>query len=140
MLRVRGERFYPCRQVSFAGISTEHFAVQQFCTRAAWRKFFIGLAHAAAAGGGKGDNRFAFQIIAFQKCIDDGRSNIPPDREADKDGVILVHVITFSGDGRARGRIAHFDGATRFLIHPVQIGLDIRNFRLNLKNICTDSI
>lgn len=62
------------------------------------------------------------------------------DREADKDGVILVHVITFSGDGRARGRIAHFDGATGFLIHPVQIGLGIRNFRLNLKNVCTDSI
>lgn len=60
--------------------------------------------------------------------------------EADKDGVILVHVITFSGDGRARGRIAHFDGATGFLIHPVQIGLGIRNFRLNLKNVCTDSI
>ena len=76
----------------------------------------------------------------FQKCIDDGGSNIPPDREADKDGVILVHVITFSGDGRARGRIAHFDGATGFLIHPVQIGLGIRNFRLNLKNVCTDSI
>ena len=57
-----------------------------------------------------------------------------------KDGVILVHVITFSGDGRARGRIAHFDGATGFLIHPVQIGLGIRNFRLNLKNVCTDSI
>ena len=61
-------------------------------------------------------------------------------KEADKDGVILVHVITFSGDGRARGRIAHFDGATGFLIHPVQIGLGIRNFRLNLKNVCTDSI
>lgn len=32
------------------------------------------------------------------------------------------------------------DGATGFLIHPVQIGLGIRNFRLNLKNVCTDSI
>ena len=25
-------------------------------------------------------------------------------------------------------------------IHPVQIGLGIRNFRLNLKNVCTDSV
>lgn len=28
--------------------------------------------------------------------------------------VILVHVITFGGDGRARGRIAHFNGAAGF--------------------------
>ena len=55
----------------------------------------------------------------FQKCIDDGGSNIPPDRETDKDGVILVHVIAFGGDGRARVRIAHFDGAAGFLVHPV---------------------
>lgn len=57
--------------------------------------------------------------LPFQKCIDDGGSNIPPDRETDKDGVILVHVIAFGGDGRARVRIAHFDGATGFLVHPV---------------------
>lgn len=93
--------------------------MQQLCTGAARRKFFVGLAHAAAAGGRKGDNCFTFQIIAFQKCIDDGGSNIPPDREADKDGVILVHVITFGGDGRARVQIAHFDGAAGFLVHPV---------------------
>ena len=73
--------------------------MQQLCTGAARRKFFIGLTHAAAAGGGKGNNRFTFQIVAFQKCIDDGGSNIPPDRETDKDGVILVHVIAFGGDG-----------------------------------------
>ena len=53
--------------------------MQQFCPRAARRKFFIGLTHAAAARGGKGNNRFTFQIVAFQKCIDDGRCNIPPD-------------------------------------------------------------
>ena len=51
-----------------------------------------------------------------------------------------VHVITFGGDGRARVRIAHFDGAAGFLVHPVQIGLGIRNFWLNLKNVCTDGI
>lgn len=56
------------------------------------------------------------------------------------DGVVFVHVITLGSDGRARGRIAHFDGAAGFLVHPVQIGLGVRNFRLNLKNVCTDSI
>ena len=100
----------------------------------------IGLTHTAAARCGKGDDCFTPQIITFQKCIDDRRSNIPPDRESDKDSVVFVHVIALGGDGRARGRIAHFDGAAGFLVHPVQIGLGVRNFRLNLKNVCTDSI
>jgi len=114
--------------------------MQQFCTGAARSKLFIGLAHVAAARCGKGDDCFTFQIIAFQKCIDNRRSNIPPNRESDKDGVVFVHVIALDGDGRARGGIAHFDGAAGFLVHPVQIGLGVRNFRLNLKNVCTDSI
>ena len=114
--------------------------MQELGTRAARSKLFIGLAHVAAARCGKGDDCFTLQIIAFQKCIDDRRSNIPPDRESDKDGVVFVHVITLGSDGRARGRIAHFDGAAGFLVHPVQIGLGVRNFRLNLKNVCTDSI
>ena len=114
--------------------------MQQFCTGAARRKFFIGLTHVAAARCGKGDDCFTFQIIAFQKRIDNRRSNIPPDRESDKDGVVFVHVITLDSDARARGRIAHFDSAAGFLIHPVQISFGIRNFRLNLKNVCTNGI
>ena len=31
----------------------------------------------------KGDDCFTLQIIAFQKCIDNGGSNIPPDGESD---------------------------------------------------------
>lgn len=129
-----------CGQVGFAGIGIEYLTMQQLCTGAARRKFFVGLTHVAAARCGKGDDCFTLQIIAFQKCIDDRRSNIPPDRESDKDGVVFVHVITLGSDGRARGRIAHFDGAAGFLVHPVQIGLGVRNFRLNLKNVCTNSI
>ena len=140
MCLLEAEGFYPCGQVGFAGIGIEHLAMQQFCTGAARSKLFIGLAHVAAARCGKGDDCFTLQIIAFQKCIDDRRSNIPPDRESDKDGVVFVHVITLGSDGRARGRIAHFDGAAGFLVHPVQIGLGVRNFRLNLKNVCTNSI
>ena len=60
--------------------------------------------------------------------------------EADKDGVILVYVITFGSDGRARGWVAHFDGSASLLVHPIQIGLGVWHFRLNLKNVCTDGI
>lgn len=140
MCLLEAKGFHPCRQVGFAGVSIEYLAVQEFGTGAAWRELFVGLAHTAAARCGKGDDCFTLQIIAFQKCIDDRRSNIPPDRESDKDGVVFVHVITLGSDGRARGRIAHFDGAAGFLVHPVQIGLGVRNFRLNLKNVRADSI
>ena len=51
--------------VGFAGIGVEHLTMQQLCTGATRRKFFIGLTHAAAARGGKGNNRFTFQIVAF---------------------------------------------------------------------------
>ena len=60
MCLLEAEGFYPCGQVGFAGIGIEHFAVQQFCAGAAWREFFVGLAHTATARGGKGDNRLAF--------------------------------------------------------------------------------
>ena len=88
------EGFHPCRQVVFAEIGIEYLTMQELGTRAARSKLFIGLAHVAAARCGKGDDCFTLQIIAFQKCIDDRRSNIPPDRESDKDGVVFVHVIT----------------------------------------------
>ena len=140
MCLLEAEGVYPCGQGGFAGIGIEYLTMQQLCTGAARRKFFIGLTHVAAARCGKGNDCFTFQIIAFQKCIDDRRSNIALDGDADKDGVVFVHGIALDGDGRARGSIAHFDGAAGFLVHPVQIGLGVRNFRLNLKNVCTDSI
>ena len=49
-------------------------------------------------------------------------------------------IIVLGGDGRARGRVAHFDGTASLLVHPIQIGLGVWNFRLNLKNVCTDGI
>lgn len=63
---------------------------------------------------------------------------IAPDSEMLWNAAIVWRILRRYG--RARGRIAHFDGAAGFLVHPVQIGLGVRNFRLNLKNVCTDSI
>ena len=60
MCLLEAKGFHPCRQVGFAGVSIEYLAVQEFGTGAAWREFFVGLAHTAAARCGKGDNRLAF--------------------------------------------------------------------------------
>ena len=56
------------------------------------------------------------------------------------ENITIIHVITFGSNSRARGRVAHFDGTAGLLVHPVQIGLGVWNFRLNLKNVCTDGI
>ena len=90
MCLLEAEGFHPCRQVGFAGIGIEYLTMQELGTRAARSKLFIGLTHVAAARCGKGDDCFTFQIIAFQKCIDNGGSNIPPDGESDKDGVVCT--------------------------------------------------
>ena len=94
MCLLEAEGFYPCGQVGFAGIGIEYLTMQELGTRAARSKLFIGLAHVAAARCGKGDDCFTLQIIAFQKCIDDRRSNIPPDRESDKD--VNDHQVEFA--------------------------------------------
>ena len=60
MCLLEAEGFHPCRQVGFAGVSIEYLAVQEFGTGAAWREFFVGLAHTAAARCGKGDDGFTF--------------------------------------------------------------------------------
>ena len=60
MCLLEAKGFHPCRQVGFAGVSIEYLAVQEFGTGAAWREFFVGLAHTAAARCGKGDDGFTF--------------------------------------------------------------------------------
>ena len=61
--------------------TVQHFPFQQSCSGTAWRKSFIGFSHAAASGSSKWNDGFSGEIITFQKCIDNRRSDIPPDRK-----------------------------------------------------------
>ena len=67
--------------------------MQQFCPRAARRKFFIGLTHAAAAGGGKGNQRLSRKVIAFYEGIDDMGRGIPPALKLNPiiEGTLMFH-------------------------------------------------
>ena len=76
----------------------EDLAFQQFCTFAARRKAFVRLANAASSGSCKRDDRLAGQIIALKKRIDNRRRDVPPDREAHKDGIIVLHVVPLDGN------------------------------------------
>ena len=69
-------------------IALENLAVHQLCAFAARRKALVRLANVASAGGCKRDDRLAGQIIALKKRIDNRRRDVPPDREAHKDGII----------------------------------------------------
>ena len=84
------QRLDPLAQGISVRAASEDLAFEQTCARAARCERLVCAAHAAAAGGGERNNGLAGQITAFQKRIDDGRRNIPPDGEADEDGVIAV--------------------------------------------------
>lgn len=101
-LRRSGGWFYICglfqcldpfAQGIRARVASEDLAFDQTRALAAGREGLVCAAHAAAAGGGERNNGLAGQITAFQKRIDDGRRNIPPDGEADEDGVIVCNVL-----------------------------------------------
>ena len=71
--------------------------------------------------------------------LSDFASNVP-DREAHKDGIIVLHVVPLDGNLRTGGRIAHLNRAAGFLVHPVQISFCVRHLRLNLKDVRADCL
>ena len=79
----------------------EDLAIRQLCSFAARRKAFVCLANVASTGGCKRDDDSAGQVLALQKCIDNRRRNVPPDREAHKDGIVVLHVVPFHGNFRS---------------------------------------
>ena len=62
-------------------IFTQYFACGNCCAFGTGFQFFDGVAEIAAAAGSKQYDFFTVKIIAFQKSIDNGWCNMPPDRE-----------------------------------------------------------
>ncbi len=107
---------------------------------AARRKALVRLANVASAGSRKRDNCLAGQIIALKERIDNRRRNVPPDREANKDCVIVLHVVPLHGNLWTGSRIVHLNRAAGVLVHPVQIRFRVRNLRLDLKDVRADCL
>ena len=82
-------------------IALENLAVYQLCAFAARRKAFVRLANAASSGGCKRDDRFAAQVITLKERIDNRRRNVPPDWEAHKDCIVVLHVVPLHGNFRS---------------------------------------
>ena len=137
---LKSKSFNPRRKLLMPDAALENLAVHQLCAFAARRKAFVRLANVASAGGRKRDDRLAGQVIALKERIDNRRRNIPPDREAHKDGIVVLHVDPLDGNLRTGGRIVHLNRAAGFLVHPVQISFRVRHLRLNFKDVCADCL
>ena len=118
--------------------AVDHFALDPACLRADGLEAREGLAHAAAAGGGKGDDLLARKIAALQERADDGRRNVPPDGEADKNGVVSAEIRGHSRDGGAGLQVVHLHAAAAVLVHPVEVRLRVGNGGLDLEKVCAD--
>ena len=92
-------------------------------------------AHAAAAGGGKGDDGLARKVVAFEERLDDARGLIPPDRKAHEHRVVLRHIRDLARDGGAALGVLHLDGAAALFIHPIQIGSGVGRLGRDLEEV-----
>lgn len=92
-------------------------------------------AHAAAAGGGKGDDGLARKVVAFEERLDDARGLIPPDGKAHEHRVVLRHIRDLARDGGAALGVLHLDGAAALFIHPVQIGSGVGRLGRDLEEV-----
>ena len=69
----------------------------------------------------EGDYRFAGEVIALQKRVDDRRCYVPPDGEPDKHDVVLSHICHAAGDFRAGRRVVHLRRTAALFVRPVQV-------------------
>ena len=76
---------------------------------------------AAPSRRGERDDRLALQVVAFDERVDDPGREVPPDRIADENRVVVLRVRLSAADGRTGLRIVHFRGAARPLVVPVEV-------------------
>lgn len=80
-MRLQVEPLRPCGELLAAGAAAEDLALDKLCVGAAGRELLERFTHAGAAGGRKEDDGLAGEIVALEEGVDDGRRNVPPDRE-----------------------------------------------------------
>ena len=134
------QRLDPFAQGIRVCAAAEDLAFEQTCARAARCERLVCAAHAAAAGGGKRNDGLARQIAALQKRVDDGGRDIPPDGEADKNGVVVRDVRAGACDFRTGRGVLHLNDAAGLLVHPVEIGTRVGNLRFDCKQIGPDGV
>lgn len=103
--------------------------------RSADLQIFNSLAESAAARCGEQNDTLSRKIIAFKERIDYGRSDIPPNREADIHCIISGDIYIAVSDLRSGAVVAHFNAASRLLVLPVDVSTRVRYGRTYLVQV-----
>lgn len=90
---------------------------------------------AAAAGGGKRYENFAFEIVRFYEAVDDVRRHVPPNWKSDVYDVVLGYVVAGACQSRARCRVFHFDGSAALVVGPIKVGVCVWLRRGDFENV-----
>ena len=85
-----------------------------------------GTCHATAAAGGEHIECLAVEVVGLNKCVDDGRSGVPPHGEANPYGVVVGDILATSCYRGTRRLVCLLDSGARGLVAPVEVGGGVR--------------
>lgn len=94
-------------------------------------KVLDGLVDCASAGGGKGDDFLVVQLGLVEEGVHDSGFDIPPDREAKEDKVVLGKVGNVLNDLGAGGFVFHFKRTAAPVVPPIEVFPCIGRFRMD---------
>lgn len=136
VLKILRDRFKPAFQVA---VSACWRGAQAVGDGGIWFKRFQRaqrLGNAAAARGAEWCDGFAGEIVRITEGADDHRRVAPPDRIAEIDRVVAGEIQRFPSDGWAGVWIVLLLIGAAAVVVVVEIGVGVRFFRLDLKEVC----
>ena len=75
------------------------------------------------------------EIVRFQKCIDERRFDIPPDRKPEENFIVVFQERLESASSGRYVFVFHLHTAAGVIVHPVQIRGRIRNLGQNFVKV-----
>lgn len=101
-------------------------------------QMLVSLARAAAVRCKERHDALATEVLSLQEGIDDVGFNILPNRESEKNHIILRQVFHLTFDARtAVWMNLHLLVHARVILGPIDIVFGVRLSCLNFENICT---
>ena len=89
------------------------------------------MGYRTSLGSSERDNGFTGKIVFFKKRIDRMRTQVPPNRIAEKYDIVIFHIERLPTQFGARILVGHFDRTPARLVIPIEIGRSIGLGRSN---------
>lgn len=122
----------PCFKIGGTCVHIKTHSFQKLRSLTGNSKLLICPAHSTAAGSCKGNDFLSCKIVLFKKGVNDGRRNISPNRKADKNSIILLHILHTVCHRRTELLVVHLDRGAAFPVRPVQVSPRVFVHRDNL--------